>query len=632
MCGIVGYAGRAPLVTRQRLVHMRDQLRHRGPDDAGIYLHARGGVAVGLAHRRLSILDTREIGRQPMSLGTLHLIFNGEIYNFKALRLELEAQGHTFQTETDTEVLLHLYQARGIGMLDALNGMFSLALWDERKRALLLARDRLGIKPLYYAELPQGLLFGSEPKALLASKLISDALDLQAHHDYLALNYTPGPRSAWRDVRKLQPGEAMIWTPEGQRRWRYWSPVAAFAAPRRPAPTFDEAAEEALSDLRAATRRRMIADVPLGMFLSGGIDSTAVLMCMSEVATAPIKAFTIAFEEDSYDESAHAAVAARAFGARHYVEVVRPEPEVFLGPLTEAFDEPYADSSAIPLWYLSRLARQHVTVALGGDGGDEVLAGYRTHTAWRLAQLYRQLPARLRDELIPSLAQRLPVSHDKISFDLKARAFSAAAALPPVEAHYGFKAFLSESARRALLGEAAMGLEDSVARFQAVADEAGLSGLSEILNLDQQIYLPDDILLKVDRMSMIHGLEARVPFLDHQLVEALNALPADYKLRGLTTKALLKRALRRRAPAQILTRGKAGFNVPMARWLLGPLRALSRDMLSPSSVQRLGLWEPKRVTALLDAHERREADHSRPIWAMLSFMLFNERFRRGRAA
>lgn len=633
MCGLVGYVGTAAPVSRERLIAMRDTLVHRGPDDADL-LASTAGPAVGFGHRRLSIIDTRVVGRQPMSRGALTIVFNGEIYNFQSLRAQLEAEGHRFTTRTDTEVLLALYEARGTDMLGLLNGMFAFAIWDRARQRVFLARDQLGVKPLFLADGPgDSLLFASEIKALLASKVVDDAIDLQAHHDFLGLTYVPGPRTMLRGIRQLPPAHAVVWEAGRTRQWRYWDQQLHSAGARgaRP-PTRRAAATAVLEGLSRAVSRQMIADVPLGMFLSGGIDSTAVLMCMARVATAPVKAFTIRFDEAGYDESRFARIAAEAYGAEHFVETVRPDPATFLGPLTEALDQPYADSSAIPLWYLCRLARQHVTVALGGDGGDEVLAGYRTHVAWRAREIYQRLPRPARERLIPALVARLPVSHGKISFDLKARQFVAAANRPPAAAHFGYKEFLTEDARHALSARPAA-LEPTVRLFEeAFAAHAFGHGLDPVLYSDAAIYLPDNILVKADRMSMRHGLEARVPFLDHTFVEQVAALPADYKLHGWQTKAVLKRALAGKVPAVLLKRRKAGFNVPMAAWLAGPLRELMRDMLSPSRVRAVGLWRPAQVDALIDDHLARRRDLSRPLWSLLCFMLFNERFRGGRSA
>ena len=642
MCGIAGYVGHTAPFDTHGLMAMRDTLAHRGPDGAGLHTFADDRHAVGLAHRRLSIIDTRVIGLQPMQNedGALTIVFNGEIYNFAALRASLESSGrHTFRTRTDTEVLLHLYEDRGVDMLGELNGMFAFALWDAGRRRLLLARDRLGKKPLHTAVDRRGTLyFASEIKALLATGKVDDRIDLQAHHDYLGLNYVPGPRTMLSGISKLPAAHAMVWEDGATRTFRYWDQrfhsVAAApgesAAPKPPSEA--EAARQTLALLRTAVRDRMVSDVPLGMFLSGGIDSSAVLMCMAEASTRPVKAFTIRFEEASYDESKQAAQVARQFGAEHHIETVRPDASTFFEPLVSTFDEPFADSSAIPLWYLARLTRRHVTVALGGDGGDELYAGYRTHKAFRLAQLWRQLPNAVRTRLVPALVDRLPVSHAKVSFDLKARQFVAAASAPPARAHAGFKTFLSEDARRALRPEGAADVAETARLFEAAfAAHDFHDALDAVLYADFQLYLPDDILVKVDRLTMAHGLEARAPFLDHRLVAHAAALPSRHKLLGTRTKHLLKRALWGRLPVRILERGKAGFNVPMATWLCGELRPLMRDMLSRSRVQTLGLWRPDAVEAMMRTHESKERDLSRTLWAMMCLMAWNDRFRLGRA-
>jgi len=634
VCGFVGYVGTQAPVTRQRLVHMRDTLSHRGPDDAGVYISKRR-VAVGLGHRRLSIIDTRRVGRQPMASpsGKTCIAYNGEFYGYQSHRARLASGGYPFQTQTDTEVILALYEERGLSFLDDLDGMFAFALWDDASERLILARDRLGIKPLFFSQLEDGtLLFGSEIKALLASKCVDDAVDIQAHYDYLALNYVPGPRTMVRGIRSLEPGQTLVWERGQIKIRRYWSQTFASELPATPQQTFAQAQASVLGGLYEAVEQRMISDVPLGMFLSGGVDSTAVLMGMARYSDAPIKAFTIRFDQATYDESSHARIAAKAFGADHFIETVNPDPDTFLSPLIETLDQPYADSSAIPLWYLCRLARQHVTVALGGDGGDELFAGYRTHFAWRLAKLWRRLPDWLRDDLIPGLIHRLPVSHSKVSFDLKAKAFVSAASNPAIEAHYRFKEFMSPDARASLIQSDAE-LEPTVRLFEAAVEHMeDASSLDAILAADFQVYLPDDILVKVDRMSMAHSLEARVPFLDHGLVEATARMPAEYKLRKMESKSVLKRALKGRVPKTLLARKKAGFNVPMATWLLGPLHELMKDTLSPDSVKHVGLWNPEQVTSLIEEHTARHRDHSRTLWALICFMLFNERFRQGRAA
>ena len=636
MCGIVGYVGLDAPITKERLSAMRDTMVHRGPDGDGIFVSTEENAAVGLGHRRLAIIDTREIGLQPLSNedGTIHAIFNGEIYNFRELREELIAHGHVFRTLTDTEVLVHLYEDRGDNLLSYIYGMFAFAIWDAKNHRLFLARDRLGKKPLYYAWNNRGtLFFASEIKALLTSGCIDDTIDLQALHDYLALNYVPGPRSMLAAINKLPPAHALIWEDGKIRQFRYWNLNFHSVDPERrfKQQSMHESARETLKMLDGAVQRRLVSDVPIGMFLSGGVDSTAILMCMAENTSLPVKAFTIGFEETSYDESDYAKIAAQSFGAEHHIAIVRPDADTFLGSISEAFDEPYADSSAIPLWYLCRFAREYVTVALGGDGGDELYAGYLTHSAYRIANLYRHLPDVLRNRVIPALVSRLPVSHSKVSFDLRARQFVAAASQNPACAHYGYKEFLSEEARAELRAIPAPDIEPTVRLFEAAFRAHKFADtLDAVLYSDFQLYLPDDILVKTDRMSMIHSLEVRSPFLDHLLVEQAASLPAHYKLWGLRGKHILRKALKGFLPTRILRRRKAGFNVPMAQWLNGPLRSIVRDMLAQDMVTRIGIWSAPAVNRLMVEHEARRQDNSRSIWALLMFMLWNERFRHGK--
>jgi len=590
---------------------------------------------MGIAHRRLSILDTRRVGQQPMKSpsGRTHIVYNGEFYGFKTERERLHAAGVEFRTKTDTEVILALYEQYGIHCLERIDGMFAFAIWDHAERTLILARDRLGIKPLFYAQTADGqLLFASEIKALLASGKVDDNIDIQAHHDYLGLNYVPGERTMLRGIKRLPPGHYLTWTDGRIRLTRYWSQTFHPDAQLKPKLSFNDAADHLRARFQTAVQKRLISDVPLGMFLSGGIDSSAVLMAMANVQSQPVKAFTIRFAENSYDESEFAQHAARHFGAEHHIETVSADLDTFLDPLTESMDEPYADSSMIPLWYLCRLARRHVTVALGGDGGDEVFAGYRTHYAWQLAKVWRALPRRLRENWAPRLVSTLPVSHKKVSLDLKVRAFIKAASHTPIDAHYGFKEFMSEDARTHLLSEKHT-LEPTVRLFRSAVEHLDdPTRLHGILAADFSVYLPDDILVKVDRMSMLHGLEARVPFLDHDLVEWSAQLPEHYKLRALRTKAVLKRALHGRVPHRILYRKKAGFNVPMAEWLSGPIKPLMLDLLSPHSIRHLGLWSPDVIERMIKAHLNKDADHSRSLWALICFMLFNQKYRHGRSA
>lgn len=634
MCGIVGYVGPEPPVTAERLAAMRDTLAHRGPDDRGLWRDRAPGCAVGLAHRRLAIVDLAPTAAQPMARHGVHVVFNGEIYGHRALRATLGLTDTP--SESDTEVIPALYRARGPAAVEALDGMFAFALWDPGERRLLLARDRLGIKPLFYAERPDGaLLFASEIKALLASGAVDTAIDPQALHDYLGLTYVPGPRTLLRGVRQLPPGHTLTWRDGRTTLRRYWRPTlhsATSPAGARPAPTVRAAAAAVRAELVRAVGDRLMGDVPVGVFLSGGIDSAAILWALRE-AGARRPAFTVRFEDADFDESPRAAATARALGAEHHVETVRPDPAMVVDALAPAMDQPLADSSAIPLWYLCRAARRQVTVALGGDGGDEVFAGYRTHFAWALARVWRRMPRAVR-AAATGLVGRLPVRHGKVGFDLKARAFVDAASRPAIEAHYRFKQFLGEDLRRALIRDPAP-LAPTLRLFEAAARAPGAGGgLDAVLACDLALYLPDDILVKADRMSMLHGLELRTPLLDHRLVERVCGWPAGHKLRWPITKYVLRHALWGRVPRAVLVGRKAGFNVPMARWLNGPLAPLLDELLAPRRVAATGWLDPAPVQRLIAEHRGRHVDRSRPLWALLCLMLFERQlatFPRGRA-
>jgi asparagine synthase (glutamine-hydrolysing) len=620
MCGIAGTLRlRSEPVTRDEVARMCAVLRHRGPDDEGI--HVDGAVGIGM--RRLSIIDLAT-GRQPLANedGTVWTVFNGEIYNFPELRTELAARGHVFATASDTEVIVHLYEEHGTGFVERLRGMFALAVWDARRRRLVLARDRLGIKPLYYAQTVKGLLFGSELKALLAAGLRRD-VDRQALHDYLSLGYVPGPRTIFAGARKLPPAHLLICERGTVTVRPYWS--LAY----RPAPAWSDAEAAArLRDLlRDTVRRHLMSDVPLGVFLSGGVDSSTLVALMREIGGGPIRTFSIGFDEASYDELGVAREVARRFGTEHHELVVRPDAVDLVPALVRAFDEPFADSSAVPVYCVSRLAREHVTVVLSGEGGDEVFAGYDTYTAGRLAELYRRLPATLSRRLLPALVRRLPVSHRRVSFDYKAKRFVAGALRPPADAHYAWKEVFSEEAKAALYAPGAPAAAPSVRLYrEAFAGCDAADALTRLQHVDQAIYLPDDILVKADRMTMANSLEGRVPFVDHPVVEFAASLPARLRLRGLTKKYVLKRALSGRLPERVLRGPKRGFNVPIPLWLAGELRDLVHDVLSDKRVREGGFFEPAAVTALVEEHERRRHDRSRQLWSLLVFTLWCEEY------
>jgi asparagine synthase (glutamine-hydrolysing) len=575
--------------------------------------------------RRLSIIDLAG-GHQPISNedGTVWVVFNGEIYNYRELRPGLEARGHRFATNSDTEAIVHLYEEYGAEFVQHLRGMFAIALWDKARQTLVLVRDRLGIKPLYYADLGDRLVWGSELKPLLAEGVPRE-IDRQALHDYLSYNYVPGPRSIFKAVRKLPPGHRLIARRGVVTVESYWRPELSPASGggTEPVAYYVERLTELLKE---SVRYRLIADVPLGVFLSGGLDSSTIVAVMREVSSDPIKTFSIGFEDQSFNELPYARIVARHFETEHHEFVVRPDAIDLVPKLVHFFDEPFADSSAIPCYYLSELARQHVTVALGGDGGDEVFAGYETYAAWKIASLYRGLSPRLTG-MIPPLVARLPVSHRKISFDYKAKRFVQGALLPPERAHYAWKEVFSDDMKQDLYAGAVGPLADPFEAFaRQFADCEGAPMLSRLQYVDLRVYLPDDILVKVDRTSMAHSLEARVPLLDHKLVEFAATIPPELMLRGLRKKYLLKRAMAHRLPGQILNRKKGGFNVPVPAWLRGELSDYVRDVLSEKRLREQGFFNPACVQRMVRDHAELKADYSRNIWGLLIFALWHEKF------
>ena len=626
MCGITGkvYHQHNRPVESETLRAMCQTLVHRGPDDKGFYTDNN----VGLAMRRLSVIDL-ETGNQPIHNEdrTVWTVCNGEIYNFADLRRELEARGHGSHTRVDTEVIVHLYEEHGLDFVHHLNGMFAIALWDENQRQLVLARDRLGIKPLFYAQLPDRFLFGSEIKAILAEGL-QPSIDLQALSHYLSLLYIPSPHTIYREIRKLEAGHVLLHRKGRITIRRYWDlgPIQPLAFDRARAEELHAQLRDLLND---AVRCRLISDVPLGAFLSGGLDSSTVVALMRRSHNGPINTFSIGFHDPSYDELPYARLVARRFHTNHTELTVTPDAAHLVPKLVHYFDEPFADSSAIPTYYLSQLTRQHVTVALGGDGGDEVFAGYLTYQADKLAQLYNRLPGLLTRRLLPALAQLLPISDDKVSLDFKARRFVNYAPLEPGRRHYAWKAFFDDVLKRAVLSDDVLnsleGALDTYPVFQRYYEAVpNHSPLNRFLYTDTKVYLANDILVKVDRMSMAHALEVRVPLLDHRVVEFMFRLPGNLKMPRLGLKHFLKRTMSDILPRKILTRPKGGFNVPIPIWLKQELKPLVMEYLSPTRIKACGVFNPETVSRLVADHMAGRADYSRNIWALLVFNLWHE--------
>lgn len=625
ICGVLNFQRNQP-VDPDILAAMKEALRHRGPDEEGSYLDG----PVGLGHCRLSIIDL-ETGRQPIhnENRTIWIVFNGEIYNAPDLRVQLEKLGHSFYTRSDTEVIVHAYEQYGVESAKFLNGMFAFAIWDSSRQRLFMARDRVGVKPLYHAELNGTLLFGSELKAILAHPAIERKIDVTALNQYLTFEYVPTPRTIFRGINKLPPGHTLTHEKGRTKVEQYWDTRLARSETGPP-----RSQGEYLADLRQilreVVRKELISDVPLGVLLSGGIDSSAVAAMMTELTPGNVKSFSVGFEDPSFDESNYARQVARHLGTDHHEITLTSQMMLDLVPrIAEILDEPLGDSSIIPTSLLSDFTRQHVKVALGGDGGDELFAGYSTLQAHRLLEYYQRfLPRVIRRRVVPWIVEKLPVSFDNVSTDFKLRRFTAGQWDPPVVRHHIWLGSFTAAQRRALLGPLGDGHEndaDDLARYYA-----GASGAQEMINqilyCDLKLYLEGDILPKVDRASMAHSLEVRVPLLNATMLEFVDQIPHHFKLRGFTTKYLLRRALRDLLPASILRRGKKGFNMPVAKWLNGPLKPLAEEMLSQERLKEGGLFNPAYVRGLLDDHQARRRDNRKLLWTLLVFELWRERW------
>ena len=615
MCGIAGIVAldARRQVDAAPLQSMLACIRHRGPDDEGT--HVAPGVAIG--QTRLSIIDVQG-GHQPLfgRRETTVIVVNGEIYNYRALADELRKMGSRFRTASDSEVVAHAYDAWGLDCLDRFDGMFALGIWDGAERRFILARDRMGEKPLFYTIANHQLLFASELTSLLSHPAVSRDIDPCALREYLALEYVPAPRSMIAGVHKLEPGTALVMQNGSTRVQRYWSiPLAQ----REPMPSYDDAVAQLRSALDRAVSSRLVSDVPLGIFLSGGIDSSTVAALAAKHGA--LETFAIGFDEPSFDESAHARLVAQHIGSRHHERIVRAAEMPELVPaLGDLLDEPIGDASILPTWVLSRFAREHVTVALGGDGGDELFAGYPMHQAQRIARVFRALPGPL-VRAAAGAAHALPVSHANFAFGFKAATFLRGAAAPPPQNHALWMSSFDVKEQSALLRE-----PDACDPFEVVQERwresAGAPLLARATHLDATTYLPNDILVKVDRASMAVALEVRAPFLARDVVELAFSLPDSYRMRGLTGKRLLRDAVRPLLPASILDRPKKGFGMPVAAWLTGALRPLAWDLLASDEFARTGLFDPRTVRRMLEQHDRRERDLRKPIWTLLMFELW----------
>jgi len=634
MCGIVGFltskANHIP--DRKILEQIRETLFHRGPDDQGEYIRNFGenGPFVYLGHRRLSIIDLIG-GHQPLSNEDqkVWVIFNGEIYNFNELKVRLEACGHQFKTRSDTEVIVHTYEEYGEDCFSHFNGMFAIGIWDERKKQLILARDRLGKKPLYYAFLKDSFLFASELKAMMAYPHFPRKIDLLSLRKYLFYEFIPTPHSIFKDTMKLPAASFLIYRDGEIVIKKYWSP---FDEGRREENlTENEVMEKITHFLGQSIRRRLISDVPLGIFLSGGIDSSAVAAFAQKEVPGKVKTFSIGFEDPSFDESMYASLVSRYLGTDHHEQKMTPEEMLQIVPkLPKILDEPMGDASVLPTYLLSKFTRNHVTVALGGDGGDELFAGYPTYLAHKFAKPYERFFS-LFHPIAIFLGNLLPVSDDNISFDFKVKKFLSGIGYPDgVRNYLWLGSFTFSEIERILSPELndSFGQEQLVEEIEVYEKEFPLRDpMTFIQFLDLRLYLQESILVKVDRASMACSLEVRAPFLDHELVEFVMRLPSELKVKGLTLKYILKKALHGILPPEVVHRPKKGFGVPIAKWVKGPLRELFQDLLSPEKIKREGFLNPEYVENLLGDHLRNKVDHRKKLWTLLVWELWADCYR-----
>jgi asparagine synthase (glutamine-hydrolysing) len=624
MCGITGIVDlrEQRSIERAALARMNETQHHRGPDEGGLYL----APGIGLGHRRLSIIDLAT-GQQPLANdeGTVVIVFNGEIYNYRALMTELEALGYHFRTRSDTEVIVHAWEAWGERCIDRLRGMFAFALWDERQRTLLLARDRLGVKPLYYALLPSGyLIFGSELKSLLAHGEMTRVVDAQAVEEYFALGYVPEPRTIFAAARKLPPAHCLLATrgrQPGEPR-PYWD--VRFSGDNRIG--VEDAQRELHERLRESVQLRMISEVPLGAFLSGGVDSSAVVATMAGLSDAAVTTCSIAFADPEYDESRYAAMVAERYKTRHFVDRVESDDFELIDELARLYDEPYADSSALPTYRVCQLARRHVTVALSGDGGDESFGGYRRYRLHMMEERLRDvLPLTVRRPVFGALGRVYPKA-DWAPRIFRGKTTLQALGRDSVEAYYNTMSIMRAPLRQQLYTpafRARLAGYDALAVFRAHAANAGTEDpLALIQYLDLKTYLVGDINTKVDRASMAHSLEVREPLMDHPLVEWLATLPSSMKLQGGEGKWLLKRAFEPHLPRDVLYRPKMGFAVPLAAWFRGPLKNRVRQALLGPRLADTGVIDTAFVRQMIDRHQSGRQDYSAPLWSLLMFEAF----------
>lgn len=622
MCGITGFVGEG---TRDDLERMTRAISYRGPDGEGFLFDAH--AKVGLGHRRLSVIDLSG-GGQPLynEDRSVAVIFNGEIYNFKALRKSLLPR-HTFTTKSDTEVIAHLYEERGEQVFVELSGMFAIAIYDVKRQRVILARDRLGKKPLYWGVFGGTLLFGSELKALMQHPLFQGEIDLESLQAYLANDYVPTPRSIWKHIHKLPPASYLIWKDARVIEGVFWRP--RFVESKM---SFSDATGELGRRLEKSVQKRLVSDVPLGVFLSGGIDSTTVAYFAQKNSPHPVETFSIAFEEKSFDESSYASATAKFLGTKHHEQVFTTKHLLNLIPqVFELLDEPVADPSILPTYLLSSFTKKSVTVALSGDGADELFAGYPTFQADRFAGFFAAMPAFVR-KAIASGVEWLPVDERNFSLEFKARKFLEGFEVPARYRHARWLGSFGRDEQSHLFAKDVWAALTHAHPYVAVdwylAEAKTASARNALLYAYLRTYLMDEVLVKVDRASMWNALEVRAPFLDEALVDFALSLPYDFKCRGRTTKYILKELMKGKIPPRNVRRPKKGFGIPVAKWLRQELKNLCLEILSESEIKKDGLFDPRYVDKLLHEHLSGTRDHRKPLWSLLVFQLWQQKWGR----
>lgn len=627
MCGIVGYLnlhGKSINPGEPYLADMVKTIRHRGPDESGMAV--KGSVALGMT--RLSIIDL-STGQQPIynEDNSICVVFNGEIYNFQSLRSTLLKQGHKFRTNSDTEVIVHLYEQYGVDCLKHLEGMFAFALFDKNKNRVFIARDRMGEKPLHWGIFGDTFIFGSEIKSIFVHPRALKELNVDALRQYLSLEYVPAPNSLFKGINKLLPAHYLLIENGAVETRKYWSPTGVKESYSK-----EEAKEKLRELLNESIKLRLISDVPLGIFLSGGIDSSIITAMAAKQVSLPLKTFSIGFEDRSFDESSHAEVVSRHIGTEHKMLKFNPDiARETMQDLWNYLDEPIADASIVPTFLLSKMTKQHVTVALSGEGGDELFGGYPTYYAHRMAQYWNMIPAPLRKGVLEKIIHKLPVSHNNLSFDYKAKKFISGADLNPIARQLRWMGSLPLDNQKSLIRKELLDSantvdnefdliphidRDEITKF-ANGNERDIA--DSIMRLDQKTYLADDLLFKSDRATMAASLEARLPFLAYPLVEFAQSMPIEYKVRGKGTKLILRELACDYLPEDIVKRPKKGFGIPVAKWLKSDFKPYVDHFLSPDFIEKQAIFDTTFVSSLLSEHNNDRVDRRKELWTLLMF-------------